>query len=282
MASLAGRLNKISRQARKLIIEGACRSGGPHVGSCLSCIDLLVSAYFCGELNIKRRNWNRRDIFILSKGHAALSLYAVLLLKGFISKKTFEAYYQNDGSLPAHLDRFSAKGIETSAGSLGHGFNMALGMAYGYKLKKDKRKIFTLIGDGESQEGSIWEGALFASKLGLDNVTAIMDYNNLQGYGRPKEICHFEPIIDKWKAFGWQVYRVDGHDFSEIISAFKKPHNRKPKIIIADTCKGKGVSFMEDQMKWHYYVVSEELKDKAVKELCFRSKNDKPPLSPRG
>ncbi len=260
------KLSLISKEVRKLVIEAAARSKSAHVGSSLSCVDLLVSLYF-HEMNIDQKDWNKRDIFILSKAHAAMALYAVLTIKGFIDKKTFEGYLQNDGTLPAHLDRFTAKGIEVSAGSLGHGFNMALGMAYGYKIKKDKRKVFVLIGDGESQEGSIWEGALFAPKLGIDNLTAILDYNNLQGYGRPKELCQFEPVIDKWKAFGWEAYRVNGHNFTEIVNALKKPNNGKPKIILADTIKGKGVHFMEDEMKWHYFIVTDELKEKALQDL---------------
>lgn len=261
------KLVQIAHEARKLIIEIACKSKSPHVGSALSCVDLLVALYFL-ELNINAKDWGNRDIFILSKAHAALALYVILTMRGIISRKKLNGYFQNNGTLPAHLDRFIAKGIEVSVGSLGHGFNMAIGTAYGYKLRKDKRRVFVLIGDGESQEGSIWEGALFASKFGLDNLTAIMDYNNLQGYGRPTEICHFEPVIDKWKSFGWEPYRVNGHNFSQIISAFKKPHHKKPKIIIADTCKGKGVSFMENELKWHYFVVTDEIKEKAIQDLC--------------
>ena len=125
-----------------------------------------------------------------------------------------------------------------------------------------------IIGDGESEEGSIWEGALFASKLGLDNVTVIIDHNNLQGYGRPTELCHFEPVVDKWQAFGWTPLRVNGHNFKEIDSALRKSSDGKPKVIIADTTKGKGVSFMEDEMKWHYFIVTDELREKALGELC--------------
>jgi len=261
------KLKKISNQARKLIIEVACCSKSAHVGSSLSCVDILVSLYF-HQLHISKKDWDKRDIFVLSKAHAAMAFYATLALKGLIKPDILKAYLQNDGSLPAHLDKFTSKTIEASAGSLGHGFNMALGMAYGYKLKNDRRKVFTLIGDGESQEGSVWEGALFASKLGIDNFIAIMDHNDLQGYGRPTQICHFEPILDKWRAFGWDARRVDGHDFSSIISAFNSPNRSKPKIIIADTCKGKGVTFMEDQMKWHYFIVTEELKKKALECLC--------------
>jgi len=267
MKELDKKLKTISDNIRKIIIEVACSSKSAHVGSSLSCVDILVSLYF-HQLKINQNNWGRRDIFVLSKAHGAMALYSVLKLKGFINDKTLKQYFQNNGSLPAHLDRFTNKAIEVSTGSLGHGFNIALGMAHGFKLKGDKRKVYALIGDGESQEGSIWEAALFAPCLGLDNFTAIMDHNDLQGYGRPTEICHFEPIMKKWEAFGWQPYRVNGHNFSEIISAFKKPHNGRPKIIIADTCKGKGVSFMENEMKWHYYIVTDELKEKALQEIC--------------
>ncbi len=261
------RYKNIAKQARRLIIDVACRSKSAHVGSSLSSVDLLVALYF-HALKIDRKNWQKRDIFILSKAHAAMALYAVLSLKKFITRNTLERYFQNDGTLPAHLDRFSEKCIEASCGSLGHGFNMAIGMAYGYKLRKDKRKFFTLIGDGESQEGSIWEGALFASKLGVDNLTAILDYNNLQGYGRPTELCHFEPIVEKWKAFGWQPHKVDGHNFTQIFKALKQPNKGKPKIIIARTVKGKGVPFMENENKWHYFIVTDELKKEALKNLC--------------
>jgi transketolase len=267
MTSIFKKLQCTANQARKLIIEVACCSRSAHVGSSLSCVDILTSLYFY-QLKISKKNWSARDIFILSKGHGAMALYSVLRLKGFIDDKTLSQYFKDNGSLPAHLDKFTNPAIEASVGSLGHGFNIALGMAYGFKLKKNKRKIYALIGDGESQEGSIWEGALFAPQLGLDNFTVIMDHNNLQGYGRPTEICHFEPIVKKWEAFGWQVYRVNGHDFSQILSAYRKPHNGKPKIIIADTCKGKGVSFMENQLKWHYFIVTDELKNQALGELC--------------
>ena len=260
------KLQQIAKKARKFIIEVACSSRSAHIGSSLSCVDLMVLLYF-QELNIDKKAWRNRDIFILSKAHAAMALYAVLAIKGIISYREFRGYMHNNGSLPAHLDKFTARGIEASAGALGHGYNMAIGMAHGYKLKKDKRKIFTLIGDGESQEGSIWEGALFASKLGLDNLTVLLDYNNLQGYGRPREICSFEPLEDKWRAFGWQTYRVDGHSFRDISLALKRPHLGRPKIIIAETTKGKGVSFMEDRLKWHYFIVTPEVKKAALKEL---------------
>lgn len=257
-------LKDIARETRKTIITIANKSKSPHVGSALSCVDILITLYF---EKLKLEPWEERDIFIMSKGHAALSLYCVLSRRGIIDKNLLDGYYQNNGTLPAHLDRFTAKGVEVSAGSLGHGFNIGLGIAYGFKKKKENRKVYVLIGDGESQEGSIWEGALFASKLGIDNFTAFLDYNNLQGYGRPNEICSFEPVVDKWKSFGWDVYKIDGHDFAEINHALQQPNHRKPKIIIAKTTKGKGVSYMENELKWHYYIVTDEHRDKALREL---------------
>ena len=236
----------------------------PHVGSSLSCVDILTVLYFDV---LRLDNWEERDIFILSKGHAALSLYSTLAVKGIIDEEMLAGYFMNDGTLPAHLDRFTGKGIEVSAGSLGHGFNVGLGIAFGFKKKGEPRKVYAIIGDGESQEGSIWEGALFASKLGLNNFTAIMDYNNLQGYGRARELCHFEPVKAKWEAFGWYTIKVDGHDHKAIKEAFEEDPQGRPKMIIACTTKGKGISYMEDKLIWHYYIVTDGHKEKALEEL---------------
>jgi transketolase len=145
---------------------------------------------------------------------------------------------------------------------------VGLGMAFGFKLKSVQRKVYTIIGDGESQEGSIWEGALFGSKLGIDNFTAVLDYNNLQGYGRATELCSYEPIADKWQSFGWFAITVDGHNTEDLQQAFNADSEGKPKIIIAKTTKGKGVSFMEDQLVWHYYMVTDDHKQKALEELA--------------
>jgi len=257
-------LKEISKNIRKQIIELAHCSKIPHVGSAFSCVDILTVLYW---KVLKLKPWNRRDIFILSKGHSEAVLYSTLAERGIIKKTVLKGYCQNDGTLPSHLDRFTSKGVEVSSGSLGHGFNMGLGIAYAFKKQKQKRRVYVVIGDGESQEGSIWEGALFAPKLGVDNFTVILDYNNLQGYGRARELCAYEPVRKKWESFGWQVYQIDGHDFSQIEKALKSPHNNKPKIIIACTTKGKGVSFMEDQLIWHYYIVTDEIKQKALEEL---------------
>lgn len=257
------RLENAALRIRRTIIEMAYRSGGPHVGSALSCADIMATLYV-GVLRLQP--WPERDIFILSKAHASMSLYSALVAKGIMPCELLESYCRADG-LPAHLDMQTGYGVECSAGSLGHGFNIGLGMAYGFRLKNSDRKVYALIGDGESQEGSIWEGALFAPAQGLDNFTAIMDCNNLQGYGRATEICSFEPAAEKWRAFGWHVCEVNGHDYGEILAALRGSSEGKPKMIIARTIKGKGVSFMEDQLIWHYYIVTDQLRDAALKEL---------------
>ncbi|GAM10555.1 hypothetical protein OR1_02844 [Geobacter sp. OR-1] len=256
---------EFARMIRREIVELAHRSGGPHVGSALSCADILATLY--GEI-LRFDPWEERDIFILSKAHAATALYAALAVKGIITPELLAGYCKNGGKLPAHLDRLSAPGIECSAGSLGHGFNVGLGMAFGFKRKGSAQRVFALVGDGETQEGSIWEGALFAPQHGLDNFTAIMDYNNLQGYGRPREICSFEPVIAKWESFGWQVAAVDGHDHQALAAAIAGPTAGKPRMIVAGTVKGKGVSFMEDQLIWHYYIVTDEIRERAMQELA--------------
>lgn len=256
--------NDTARRIRRTIIEMAHRSKSPHVGSCLSCSDILAVLY---DDILRLEPWNNRDICILSKGHAAMSLYSALHAKGILTEMDIAGYYQDGGTLPAHLDRCTEKGIEVSAGSLGHGFNMGLGMAHAFRKQHSDRKVYAVIGDGESQEGSIWEGALFAGGLELGNFTAIMDHNNLQGYGRPTEICAFEPVREKWSAFGWHAIEVDGHDHNALRIALREDAHGKPKILIARTTKGKGVSFMEDQLIWHYYIVTDEHKQKALEEL---------------
>jgi transketolase len=253
-----------AKEIRRLIIELANRSGSPHVGSSLSCADMLAVLYFD---TLRLEPWKSRDVFILSKGHAAMALYSALAARGIMSKEMLDGYYRNDGTLPAHLDRLVGKGVEISAGSLGHGFNIGLGIACGFKRQGGGRKVYAVIGDGESQEGSVWEGALFAPKLELDNFTALMDFNNLQGYGRATEICSFEPVAEKWRAFGWHAVEVDGHNHREIKEALNEDSLGKPKMIIARTVKGKGVSFMEDQLVWHYYIVTDEHKKTALEEL---------------
>jgi transketolase len=257
-------LREMARSIRRDVIDMAHRSGGPHTGSALSCADILAALY--GRV-LRLDPWDRRDIFILSKAHAAMALYAALAARGILARERLEGYCLDGGSLPAHLDREPGSGIECSAGSLGHGFSIGLGMAFGFRRRQELRRVFILLGDGETQEGSVWEGALFAPRLGLDNVTAIVDCNNLQGYGRPNELCGFEPAVAKWEAFGWQAARVDGHDPMALAEALSAPSDGRPRVLLADTVKGKGVSFMEDRLIWHYYAVTAEHRARALEEL---------------
>jgi len=258
-------LKEKANNIRKNILKIANSSKGPHTGTALSCVDILTVLYF-DTMNIKSFDDENRDIFILSKGHGAMALYATLYEKGYLSKKDLFSYYQDGGALPAHLDKDTNESIEVSSGSLGHGLPQALGFAHSKKLKKLDSKVYVLMGDGETQEGSIWEAAMLAPKMGLDNLVVFIDRNNLQGYGRPSDLVSFEPIDEKFKSFNWDVFRVDGHNTSDIKKAINTT-STKPKIIICDTVKGKGISFMEDEMKWHYFIVTNELLELGIKEL---------------
>jgi len=258
-------MKQIATNIRKNILHIANLSGSPHVGSALSCTDILTTLYF---KVLKLENYEQRDLFILSKAHSAMALYATLYEKGLLNKDDLEGYYQNNGTLPAHTDKDTNPYIEISAGSLGHGLPMALGMAHSLKLKNSDRKVYVLMGDGESQEGSVWEAAMLAPQLSLDNLTVFIDRNNLQGYGRASELLSYEPIDKKFDAFNWKVFRVNGHNYNEIEEAiaFK---TKKPKMIICDTIKGKDIDFMEDKLIWHYYIVTDEIKDKALECLGY-------------
>jgi len=255
---------EVSRAVRRRIIEVAHRSRCPHVGCALSCVDILVALYFDV---LRLEPWAQRDVCILSKGHAALALLCVLVERGLMEEGMLEGYFADGGTLPAHLDRFTAEGVEVSTGALGHGLSIGLGLALGHRRAGRDRRVFVVMGDGESQEGSVWEAALFAGRYGLDNLTAVVDFNNLQGYGRPTEICAFEPVAAKWKAFGWSAVEVDGHDMGALSAALQKPTGGRPRAVIARTVKGKGVSFMEDRLEWHYYIVTDEHRRRALEEL---------------
>lgn len=252
---------KTIKEVRAEILNMANRAKSPHIGSALSCIDILYVLYF-KILNLN--DYEKRDIFILSKAHAAMSLYAILWAKNLLSYDSILKYYQNNGSLPAHTDRFTNKYIEISAGSLGHGLCMGVGMAN--CMKNTQRKVFVLLGDGECQEGSVWEAAMLAPKLNLNNLCVIIDYNNLQGYGRARDLVSFEPLASKWESFGWNSIVVDGHDHEALKNAMRTKSNL-PLCVIAKTTKGKGVCFMEDELKWHYYIVTDEILKQALKVL---------------
>ncbi len=260
-----------AKELRKSILTISNQKRSAHIGSNLSCIDILSTLYFeimdMPDFNDKKA-FAKRDIFILSKAHSALALYVTLYHKGFLSKEILNGYYTQ--TLPAHTDRNTNPYVEISAGSLGHGLPIALGVAYSIKGKLnntgEKRKVFVLMGDGESQEGSVWEAAMLAPKLGLDNLVVLVDFNNLQGYGRSKELVSFEPIDEKFRSFGFDCVRVNGHDEMAIIESVKLLKD-KPLCVICETTKGKGVSFMEDKLEWHYYGISDDELKVALEEL---------------
>lgn len=258
-------IKDIAKNIRINTLKIANSSKGPHIGTALSCIDILTQLYF-KTLNINSYTDKNRDIFIMSKGHGAMALYSTLFEKGLLSKEEFFSYYQDNGALPAHLDKDTNEAIEVSSGSLGHGLPQALGFAQSRKLKNLDSNVYVLMGDGEIQEGSVWEAAMLAPKMNLNNLTILIDRNNLQGYGRPSELVSMESLDEKFRSFNWNTYRVDGHNFEELDTALKIKSS-KPKAIICDTIKGKGVSFMEDELKWHYFIVTDEILQDAINEL---------------
>ena len=260
-------LKTISKKVRAHTLKMTMYSKSSHIGSALSTVEILVALYY-RILNIDPKNPTKpdRDRFILSKAHGSIALYAILAERGFFDLHYLDNFYIDGGILPGHLDKLSAPGIEYSTGSLGHGFSVAIGMAISNRQTGNKGKIFVLIGDGECNEGSIWEGAMLASHLKLTNLTAIIDYNKIQSFGRTNEVINQEPIIEKWRSFGWDVFEVNGHDFENLIKVFELPQ-KGPKMIIAHTVKGKGVSFMEDRLEWHYRSPTKEQYEQALIEL---------------
>jgi transketolase len=212
--------------------------------------------------------WTGRDIFILSKGHAAAGMYAVLAEKEFFPREWMRKYYQDGGMLSGHVSHY-VPGIEVSTGSLGHGLPIGIGFAIDFRKRNMKNRVFVLLSDGECNEGSNWEAFLFAPHHKLDNLTIIIDYNKIQALGHCSDVLSIEPFARKMQDFHWAVTEIDGHDFNDIEKAFSKIPLKtgKPTCIIAHTIKGKGVSFMEDQVSWHYNKVDDELLKKAFEEL---------------
>jgi len=240
-----------------------------HIGSCFSMADILAVLYG-GILRVDpdRPEWPDRDRFILSKGHAAAAVYATLAERGFFPKEWLEKYCDDDSPLMGHINH-KVPGVEVSTGSLGHGLPIGCGMALAGKEKKNPFRVFVLLSDGEMDEGSNWESILFASHHRLDNLTAIVDYNKIQSFGRVKDVLELEPLAAKWNAFNWAVKEIDGHDLQEIkeiLSAIPFEKGR-PSVIIAHTVKGKGVSFMEDQLAWHYKSPDDEQLEQALAEV---------------
>ena len=261
------RLNLLARQIKLLTLEISYLAKTGHVGSCLSIAELLTVLYF-SKMNIGKQNISSpgRDRFILSKGHAAAVLYTVLFKKGIITKKELLSFGQ-DGGLCEHPE-ITQRGIEMSTGSLGHGLAFGAGIALGNKIRKTEGNVYVLISDGECGEGSVWEAAAFASRMKLDNLVAILDYNDWQCFGRTSEVTNPEPVVKRWQNFGFATYKVDGHSTRDIKRAFQKlPHKNKPSIIIAHTVSGRGVPLIEDKLIGHYKVFSDDEYKQAKKEL---------------
>lgn len=261
---------KLAKHIRKYVVKMHAISNTSHIGSSLSCVDILVALYF-GILKIDVENPcdKTQDKFILSKGHAASALYATLAHRGFFDKGILEKYCCDGSFLPGHTTKDCVPRIEVSTGSLGHGLSIGIGIALAARYDKLKYRVFVLLSDGECNEGSVWEAALFAAHHKLDNLIAIVDYNKIQAFGRTEEVLNLEPFTDKWKSFGWEVREANGHSFKEIFGIFKKlPFKKdKPSIVIAHTIKGKGVSFMENKLLWHYKSPNREELESALKEL---------------
>ena len=265
-------LEDLARKIRFRIIRTSYLSGTPHLGSCLSCVDLLVYLYW-NQLRINPQTPKSvdRDRFILSKGHAAPALFQVLAERGFFPVSDLENFGEDGGifgehpPMPDHLN-----GIEAATGSLGHGMPMGLGMALASRINQQDFNVFAILGDGECNEGTIWEAAMLGSAQKVENLKIAIDYNKWQATGRSNEILDLSPLSDKWRAFGWEVREIDGHDFTQIRIAYSEPVPKgKPLAISAHPVKGKGVSFMEDDNNWHYKIPNQKELMLAAQELSI-------------
>ncbi len=248
------KLKEKAAELRKYIILMNCYAGSGHPGGSLSAVE-IITYLFHYELNFSLNNYqnHNRDRFILSKGHSCLALYAALAQKGFFNKKEFKKLRHINGMLQGHPDRLKTPGVEFNSGSLGQGFSFALGCALGGKLNNKDFRVYVLLGDGELNEGQVWEGFMFGAFHKLDNIVAIIDNNRFQSDDLNTNITALEPIIEKLKAFSWEIVEINGHNFEEIANALKqaKKIKGKPTVILAHTIKGKGISFMENNPKWH-------------------------------
>ena len=263
-------LREITRKVRTDILTMLNQAGSGHTGGSLSAADILTALYFSKmKHNPKNPKWEDRDRFVLSKGHAAPALYAVLARCGYFNPEALNSLRKLGSILQGHPDMNTTPGVEISTGSLGQGLSIANGMALGLKLDKKNTRVYVLMGDGEIEEGQIWEAAMSAAHYKIDNLCALLDYNGLQIDGPVKEIMNVDPLPDKWKSFGWHVFEIDGHDIEAILDALHKAEKikGKPSIIICNTVKGKGVSFFENKVEYHGVAPTDEELEGALKEL---------------
>lgn len=264
-------LKRLAAQMRYKLVQISNRCRISHLGSSLSCVEILVTAYWGGMKNVfpaDHRNPDR-DRFILSKGHAAEALYTALAMRGFFPISELDTMGKAESPFEIHPIPFGIPGVEIGSGSLGHGLSIGIGISLAGKLNNQKYKTIVLLGDGECNEGSIWEAAMFAPAFNNANLMAIIDYNKWQGTDRSNNVLSLPSLRKKWEAFGWQVIEIDGHDFQELFDSFEIVPNQfnAPLAVIAHTVKGKGISFMEDDNNWHYRIPSDLELDWARQEL---------------
>jgi len=263
---IASAASVLALQARQEILKMTSRAKASHVGSALSVIDIL-SVLYSGAANISPANQSdsQRDVVILSKGHAASAIYSTLALQGFYSRNWLDQYCANGAPLGGHVTSRGVPGVELSTGSLGHGLPYGLGISLSRKISGMNGRTFVVMSDGECDEGTTWESALLANHHVLNNLTVVIDRNGIQSLKETEETLKLEPFADKWRAFGWSVHEVDGHDYLSL--ATKLTQEEKPSVIIANTTKGKGVSFMENSVLWHYRPPNEEELLSALSEV---------------
>jgi transketolase len=263
-------LEVVARRMRRNILLMTNRARGGHPGGCLSAADILAVLYMnVMRLDSQNPDWEKRDYFFLSKGHAVPALYAALAERGYIPQEELLAFREVDSRLPAYPSNVATPGVDMASGSLGQGLSIANGTALGAKLSGTEQRAYVMLGDGELHEGQVWEAMLTSAHFKLDNVCAIVDYNKLQLDGPLEEVKSLGDLCAKWEAFGWNVIEIDGHNLEQIEGAFEQAQKTKgrPSVIIAHTIKGKGVSFMEDEVGWHAAAPSDKELEIALKEL---------------
>ena len=261
---------ELATRIRSWVLQMTASAGSSHVGTCLSMADLLAVLYNdILRVDPRQPNWPERDRFILSKGHGAAAIYAVLAEQGFFPQEWLVSYCADGSPMMAHANHHGVPGVEVSTGSLGHGLPIGCGMALANKRSGQPGRVFVLLSDGECDEGSNWEAALFAPQHQLDNLAVMIDYNRIQSFGSVAEVLELEPLADKWRSFRWAVQEVDGHDHEAIASCLANlPFQPgSPSLLIAHTVKGSGVSFMEHQLAWHYKSPNPEQLAQALAEL---------------
>ena len=262
-------VTELARRIRCHVVRMTHVAKSSHLGSCFSLAEILAVLYAkVLKVDPTQASWPDRDRLVISKGHASAALYAVLAESGFFPVNWLATFYQDGGRLPGHVT-YGVPGVEVSTGALGHGLSIACGMALAAKRDVQTHRVFTIISDGECDEGSIWEAALFAPHHKLDNLIVVVDYNKIQSLGSVNEVLALDPLAAKWSAFGWHVVEVDGHNSQELEGTFAAIpfQSGRPSCIVAHTIKGRGVSFMEDKLLWHYRAPNDEELRQALNEL---------------